>query len=229
MTKKPYIYFALAALILTSCSVNENSKNPDSYVEVVCRAEKEVDPDTFHLSINLQESAKGNISAMEAKMLQAFTAIGIDVKADLSMTGMSGDNWYWWRKSRNVTQNKSYLLKAKDTDLLSKVCDELDKMGYANYYLSKVDFSGIDSLKQEVQQAAVRQSRIKANTLLAGDGKKAGDLIYLQESRANGYGSIYERNVALYDNLAMKEVAAESPSFQKIKVYYEVIARFSID
>ena len=228
---KTFYLFAVTVLFANGCSNSVDKNISQSYVEVQGIAEKEIDPDIFYLSITLSEtngSQKNDINALEQKLLAVMESSKIDTKANLSVTGMSGDNWYWWRKNRKLYQNKSYLLKTTNLDLLNSVCDNLDGLGgYVNYYLSKTDYSGMDELKKEVQREAVQQARIKAENLLSGENRKVDELVYLQERQTQTDFSRRE----YYDYAENKEYAAAPRStvdFKKMKVSYDVIARFSI-
>jgi len=220
----------LLAASLASCSKSHCPIVPQSYVEVVGTAEKEVDPDIFYLSFNLNESNKtkvNDINALEQRMLVALKTLNIDTKIDLSVTGMSGDSWYWWRKKNTVYQYKSYLLKLNNLDLLNKACDKLDSLN-VEYYLSKVDYSKMDDVKVQAQQEAVQQAHQKAENLLSSEHKKVNELIYLQEQIVDSRPNVR----VVYDYQVNKENSAQSeqsPNFKKMKVSYSVIARFSIE
>ncbi|MDR1679656.1 MAG: SIMPL domain-containing protein [Prevotellaceae bacterium] len=219
--------FGVLMLSFVACAQNDGQANAQSYVEVAGTAEKEVDPDIFYLGINLSETnkaTKNDLNAQEQRLLKALQLLGIDTKADLAVTGMSGDNGYWWRKKPStVYQNKSYQLKLDSLVVLNKVCDKLDSLKI-NYYLSKVDYSKLDELKKEVQQQAVKQARLKAENLLSAESRKVDELVYLQEQVNN---SRFSANVLLYETKS--EVYDEAaPGFDKMKVSYSVVARFSI-
>ncbi|MCL1943448.1 MAG: SIMPL domain-containing protein [Candidatus Azobacteroides sp.] len=222
--------FAMILFFATGCSRNDQKNNPQSYVEVQGSAEKEIDPDIFYLNITLSEtngSQKNDINVLEQKLLAVMESLKINTKTNLSVTGMSGDNWYWWRKNRKLYQNKSYLLKTSNLDLLNSVCDKLDNLGgYVNYYLSKTDYSKMDELKKEVQQEAVKQARVKAENLLSGENQKVDELIYLQESEP--YNQTGRFNYEYANKMEAADAAPSTIDFQKMKVSYDVIARFSI-
>jgi len=142
--------FGVAMISLIGCNSANQQANLQSYVEIVGTAEKEVEPDMFYLRFNLSETnktAKNDINAVEQRLLVALKSLNIDTKTDLSVTDVYGDDWYWWRKNRTVYQNKGYLLKLIDFDLLNKTCDKLDSLK-VNYYLSKVDYSKMDEIKK---------------------------------------------------------------------------------
>ena len=232
MRKVQPVLMGIIFIFMAGCAQTIEKDNSQSYVEVTGIAEKEVDPDIFYLSISLGErnnSQKDNMNALEQKMLDIMKSLNIDTKTDLSVTGLSGDNWYWWRRSRTVYQNKSYQLKTGSIDILNKVCDKLDSMGYVNYYLIKTDYSKKDELKKEVQQEAVKKARIKAENLLSGENLHVNELIYLQERETYipapmGY---YQRERE-DKSIAFQAAAASSVDFQKMKISYDIIARFSI-
>jgi len=225
-----FLCIGLMAASLAGCSKTHCPVVPQSYVEVVGTSDKEVDPDIFYLSFNLNESNKtkaNDINALEQKMLVALKALNIDTKINLSVTGISGSNWYWWRKKNTVYQYKSYLLKLNNLDLLNKACDKLDSLN-VEYNLSKVDYSKMDEVKMQAQQEAVQQARQKAENLLSGEHKKVNALIYLQEQVVDNHPNVR----SVYDYQADKDYSVHSepsPDFRKMKVSYSVIARFSIE
>jgi len=111
--KYKLLVLIFVAFSLLSCNRKYDKNNKDSYIEVIGKSEKEVDPDVFYLGFSLTERQgvkSGSLTAMEQKVLEALQSLGVDVKADLSVTNMSGYNYYWWRRSRNVEQSKSYAL-----------------------------------------------------------------------------------------------------------------------
>ena len=215
----------IAMIGFIACIQNSNPSRAEfSYVEVVGTAEKEIEPDIFYLNFELESnSANNNINAMEQRMLAALQSLNIDTKNDLTVTGMSGDT-YWWRKNRRY-QYKRYLLKTQSLDLVNKTGDKLDSLKI-EYRLSKVDYSKMDELKKEVQQEAVKNARQKAENLLSGENKQAGELIYLQENETVTNRPSYRNYDYAYEVSA--NVSYESPAFNKMKISYSIIARFSI-
>ena len=224
------LYFSIAMILLIGCTNANQQTNLQSYVEIVGTAEKEIEPDIFYLSFSINETNKAtqnDLNVMEQRLLATLKSLNIDTKTDLSVTDMSGDNWYWWRKKRTVYQNKGYLLKLADFDLLNKTCDKLDSLKL-NYYLSKVDYSKMDEIKKEVQQDAVKQARLKAENLLNGENKRVNELIYLQEQDVNNRSDFYNYRSYEYAAYESADKAEASPNYRKMKISYNVIARFSI-
>ena len=218
-----------ATMAFFACTqVSNQNKAEFSYVEVVGTAEKEVEPDIFYLRFELENNSanKNDINLLEQRMLAVLQSLNIDTKSDLTVTGMSGDS-YWWRKYKKY-QYKRYLLKAYSLDLVNKTCDKLDSLKI-DYSLSRVDYSEIDELKKEVQQEAVKKARQKAENLLSGENKRIGELIYLQEQETTDNNSFY-RNYgdAVCESVGNGIASYDSPAFNKMKVSYSIVARFSI-
>jgi uncharacterized protein YggE len=228
--KYKLIVIIIAAFSILSCSKKHDTNNKDSYVEVTGKAGKEVDPDIFYLGFSLNEkngTKSGSLTAMEQKVLATLQSLGVDVKTDLSVTNMSGYNYYWWRRSRNVEQSKSYELKANSLELLNKACDKFDSIGYINYNMNRIEYSKIDELRNNVQKEAVKNARLKAENLLSGEGSNVEKLIYLQEKEPQ---INYPRYGIQYEMAADKSYNQSAPSidFKKLKVTCEITARFSI-
>ena len=220
--------FALVAFGVMSCAKTDNQSNPQSFVEIVGTAEREVDPDVFYLSFTLNNEIAKNrnidIGTLEQRMLRALQEIGVDIENDLTVTGMSGNNWNWWRRSSTTYQFKTYQLKAGNLELMNKVCDVLDSQNIT-YFLSRTDYADIEELQKEIQREAVQNARLKAENLLMGENRQVNELIYLQEQQVFSSRPMFAREMAFAD--ASFE-ASPSPSFNKMKVSYSVIARFSI-
>jgi len=221
--KNILLIISILSVVFIGCK-NEN-KNQRTYIEVVGYAEKEVAPDIFYLNFTLSEnnSKKSDIAVLERKIVEMLTSLGIDIQKDLSVSDLSGSGWNWWRRTKNVYQNKSYSLRVTGIDLLNKACDKLDEIGYNDYYLGQVEYSKSDELTKEVQQQAVKQARTKAENLLAGEGKKVGELIWLKEQTAN---NSYDR----FMNYDDKAYESEAPviNFKTIKITYNVVVSYSI-
>ena len=220
------IGFGIAIIGFLACTRNSAQNNAQfSYIEVLGTAEKEVEPDIFYLSFRLEGSStsKNNINALEKRIIAALQSLDIDTKNDLTITSMSGDT-YWWRR-KHASQYKRYLVKTGSLDLANKTCDKLDSLKL-DYYLSEVDYSNMDELKNEVQQEAVKQARQKAESLLNGENKQIGELIYLQERQVEE-PSYYNRRYSKYYDACM-EADYSPPAFNKMKISYSIVARFSI-
>jgi len=229
--KYKLLVLAIVAFSMLSCSRKYDKNNKDSYIEVIGKAEKEIDPDIFYLGFSLTEkngTKSGSLTVMEQKVLEALQSLGVDIKTDLSVTNMSGYNYYWWRRSKNVEQSKSYELKANSLELLNKVCDKFDSIGSMNYNMNRIEYSKIEELRKDVQQEAVKNARIKAENLLAGEESNVDKLIYLQEKEPQ---VVYPRYGIQYEMAADKSYNQSAPSvdFKKLKVTYEITARFSIE
>jgi len=217
----------MAIIGFVACTKKSSVQSP--YVEITGTAEKEIDPDIFYLNFNLNEpdkTKKNDINAMEQRMLSALKSLGIDTKNNLTLTDISADGWYWWRRSnRPVYQSKSYLLKIGNLDLTNRVCDKLDSLK-VDYSLAKVDYSKMDELKQEVQREAVKNARMKAENLLSGEKREVGELISLQEQETFNTQAV--REYMQFDKSANEANYETPPAFRKMKVSYSVVARFGV-
>ncbi len=204
----------------------------NSYIEVSGYAEQEVAPDVFYLRIVIDEQdGKGRYSLedREKEMVRTLRALGIDT--DGSLTRLSLSSRFYKRKS-NLSVG-TYQLKLGGSELVSKALGALDNLGISDVAFTKAEYSGIDSLRNEVNCQAVRNARKKAQAMAAAVGQNIGRCFYMYAGQ-NGNAILYAqprmvKSMAMDVSNGFGVEEEESIDFNNIKVSVNVNAKFVLE
>lgn len=132
-----------------------------SYIQVNGRAEKEIAPDEFYLSVVIDErDSKGKISveSQQRDMIAALKKQGVNIEKQLKVANLSSE---FFKKNTSVATAK-YQLQLGSAAEVAKVWQALDKLGISNVSILKVSHSRIDSLKEAVRVEAIRNAQQSA-------------------------------------------------------------------
>ena len=226
---KKILLAAAAAFCVLSAAAQQSDPYP-SYVQVNGRAEKEITPDEFYLSIVIDErDSKGKVTVeqQQRQMISALKSLGIDVEKQLKMANMSSE---YLKRKTSVTTAK-YQLKLNSAAMVSDVYGALADLGISGVSLQRVTHSAIDQYKQEVRIAAIRNAQQVARTLAEAIGQKVGKSFNIVD---------YNNDMmpVMYDNASfarsMKAEAAgtaddEPLDFKTIRLTYNVQAKFVLE
>lgn len=232
---KTKILLALLAILPFVSRSQEAATKETPYIDVVGTGEMEIVPDEIYISFTLKERFDGkkkiDIEDQEKELKKKLLKLNIDLN-NLQLADASADYVKIKRKKNDVIASKDYLLKVTSTSMLADVFDVLDEVKAFNADIQRVDHSEIEKYRKEVKMMAVRNAKEKAAYLLEAIGESLGKPLYIQE-REN------YNEMPLMRKTAMLAVAApeaadnqEQPlpelTFQKIKLKYQVSARFAI-
>ena len=236
---KKYIF--LFAMIIINLTVTGQqpalSQEEKPNIEVTGNAEMEIVPDEIFVSIVLREKNKNNdkwkIEAEEDKLMQKLKENAFDIK-NLSLTGADGDlQYHVFRKTRVLTE-KRLMMKVKDAGEVNKLFQILDDLEIEDAGISKTSHSQIEKFRKEIKIEALKAAKDKADYLLTAIGEQTGKPLFIREQAYNTYPN-------LYANTALQEVEVTSYgvrnnakgfeneiAFTKIKIRYEIFAKFGI-
>ncbi len=213
------------------------------YIEVTGTAEKLVIPDEIYVGFYLQEKyvnkVKISVEEQEVKLKDAIKSIGVDLR-NLSISDLTADYIKVSWQKKDVLTKKNYTLKLPDATLVGKFFQELDKLDITDAYISKVNYSRMDSLKKEVKINAIKAAKNKADYLLEAIGEKTGKaLVVREEEIANNnynynsnYPITYIDGVKVQGSVNIPLSAKDKDNeiqFQKIPVKYTIYVKFSIE
>lgn len=204
-----------------------------SFIQVNGRAEKEVAPDQFYLSIVINEiDSKGKISVenQQRDMVAALKRIGVDVEKNLKVANMSSS---YFKKSTSLSTAK-YQLELGSPAMVAKVYSALGDMGISNISIVKVSNSKIDELKEQVRVEAIRNAKATAATLAGAIGQSIGKCFYIYDSNNDVIPAYYDNAVVMRTMAkapgAVEEAAADEPlDFKTIKLTCGVTAKFVLE
>lgn len=208
-----------------------------SYIAVTGKAEKEVVPNEIYVRITIDETdSKGKVTVaeQERKMLAALGRLGIDVEKDLQVGDISGDlQTYVLRKDRTLT-TKSYELKVKDANTLSKVFTALADLNISSASVTKATRSDIEELRNEMRVEAMKNAQDAARTLAQAVGQTVGKAFQITEYNFNEPVYYAENNYYMADMGVMAKGVARKTSdspldFKKLKVTHTVNVQFVLE
>ena len=226
------ILLAAAALMLLPAAAQTQEACP-SYIQVNGRAEKEIVPDEFYLSIVIAErDSKGKISVEQQQkaMIAALKRDGIDVEKQLKVANLSSE---FFKKNTSVATAK-YQLRLGSAAEVSKAWQTLDDLGISNVSIQKVSHSQLEQLKQQVRIEAMQDARSSAQMLAGAVGQSIGKCFYVYDSNNDVIPAYYNngimmRSMKMMDTAAEGAAEEESLDFKTIKLQYSVQAKFVLE
>lgn len=231
--KRIVLLAAAAAAFALPVSAQTQEAFP-SYIQVNGRAEKEIVPDEFYLSIVINErDSKGKISveSQQRDMIAALKQQGVNVEKQLKVANLSSE---FFKKNTSVATAK-YQLQLGSAAEVAKVWQALDKLGISNVSILKVSHSRIEALKEEVRIEAIRNAQQSARTLAEAIGQTVGKCFYIWDSNNDIMPAYYNnavtmRSMKMMDAAGAEEAADEEPlDFKTIKLQYSVQTKFVLE
>lgn len=224
----------MAAALCAALTAAAQQEAFPSYIQVNGRAEKEIVPDEFYLSVVIDErDSKGKISveSRQREMIAALRKQGVDVEKQLKVANLSSE---FFKKNTSVATAK-YQLKLSSAAEVAKVWQALDALGISDVAIQRVSHSAIDRLKEEVRVEAIRNAQQSARTLAEALGQTIGKCFYIWDSNNDIVPAYYNnavtvRSMKMMDAAGAAEEAAEEPlDFKTIKLQYYVQTKFVLE
>ena len=198
------------------------------------RAEKEITPDEFYLQVVINErDSKGRISveSQQRDMIAALRRLGVDVEKQLKVANLSSE---FFKKNTSVATAK-YQLQLGSAAEVAKVWQALDALGISNVSILKVSHSKLETYKQEVRLAAMRNARQSACEMAEAIGQSIGKCFYIYDSNNNVMPTYYDNMIVMRSAKAFGAAAGEAASadepldFKTIRLEYGVQAKFVLE
>lgn len=224
---------AVALMALPAAAQTAGEAFP-SYIQVNGRAEKEITPDEFYLSVVIDErDSKGKLSveAQQRDMIAALKRLGVDVEKQLKVANLSSE---FFRKKSSVATAK-YQLQLGSAAEVARAWQALDELGISNVSILKVSHSRLDELKEEVRVEAMRNAQQSARTLAEAVGQRIGRCFYVYDSNSDVMPTYYNNSMVMRSKAVMfdeaEAAAEEEPAldFKTIKLQYNVQAKFVLE
>ena len=204
------------------------------YVEVNGNADTAITPDEIYIKITISESdTKNKISVedQERQMVDALKALGIDTEKDLTTSDVASNFKYYFLKGKDVLKTKAYILKVSDAITVTKVIGQLEDLGISNTSIERVNYSGLENLRNVIKSKAIENAKTRALALTKPLNQTLGAAIYIGEmiipENYNMRGAQLGEVVVVGDGTANKS-RSELPKieFEKIKVETSVNVKF---
>lgn len=236
--KMTNLYMVVAILLFLSPAavLGQNAVAERRVIEVTGSAETLVTPNEFTFKITLLERMEGKqkltIETQEANLRRELSSIGVDVAKDLTIFDLT--SFYVARKKTKDTLGaKDYRLKLKDLGQIEKLQEIADRLNLSTLDLIETSHSDIVALRKETKMEAVKAAKAKAEYMLGAIGERVGKTVYMKEIEEDS-----RRYPANFSNSNMVSNGRTTGStdqqdagltFSKIKLRYEVVAKFEIE
>jgi len=231
-------FYSFLFLILLSnlfiTQIQAQTTNSIPYIEVTGVKELEIVPDEIFIQFTLKERYEGKtkitIDQQKKKLFDLLKRVKINLK-NLSLANANAGYVPIKKRKKDVLSSEDYILKVSTVKEISEVWNVLDNIEAEKAYISKISHSHIEDFQNQVKINAVKNAKEKAVNLLGAIGEKIGKVLFVQE-QTHSFPSYRTLNTRLFTKSSTESdnISVNKPeiSFQKIKLRYSVLARFSI-
>lgn len=238
MKKANYILLLMVAVCLAATTAFAQEKTTEKRViEVTGSAETLIMPNEFTFKITLVERMekkdKLTIESQEESLKNELAKLGVDVQKDLTIFDLTSV-YISRKKTRDTLGNKDFRLKIKDLAKIDKLQEIADRLNIATLDLIESTHSELTRFRKETKMEAVRAAKMKAEYMLGAIGEKVGKSVFIKEVEEEAPS--YRLNNINSNSNYVRPAADSNDSqdsttltFSKIKLRYEVLARFEIE
>jgi uncharacterized protein len=241
MNKHIAIFLTLTLTFMQFASTGQTTDKAnlaERIIEVTGTAEMLITPNEYTFKIILNERFENKetitIDKQENELKEELANIGINVQKDLTIADMSSV-FTTRRTKKDVLGDKEYYLKIYDLTKIEKLQQIADKLDLGKLDLVQVTHTELAKFRKEVKIEAVRMAKLKAEYMLEAIGEKLGKTMLIQEiidyiDYQNYLDKAQGGQLSSNSMLSMQEAlkSGEILSFSKIKLKYNVLARFEI-
>lgn len=203
-----------------------------SYIQVNGRAEREVTPDRFTLSILITEhDSKGRISVEEQQraMIAALQKVGIDPEKQLKVADNASE---LYRKKQSLATTR-YELKLNSSEQMISAWQRLSELNLKRVQLLRAEYSALETLRQELRREAILNARQTAEELATAIGQQIGKCFYIVDWNNDAEPRFYDNAVVMRSKAAVTEESVEPESepldFRSIRLSYSVQTKFILE
>jgi uncharacterized protein YggE len=232
--KKYLLLLTLIPLISFGQITNEKT------ITVIGISEMDIDPDIITLSMTVKETEntkkESDIVNLENKLLEFLASLGID-KSNLTVNRYTARD----QIGSKFKQDKSYNLIIPKSSLVDTIVAKSIEVGMDNLYISKIDHSQIDLLRNDLLVKALDAAMTKANIIAKQMGLSLGKVSMVNEqfrlvdnSQSNYDNNVYltadEIDVIGYGRGRSSSIRSSSTiSLEKLHLSKTVIVKYEID
>lgn len=206
-------------------------------IEVTGSAETLITPNEFTFKITLFErienKQKLTIEMQEAKLKEELTGLGVDAARDLTIFDLTSV-YISRKKTRDTLGSKDYRLKIKDLAKIERLQEIADRLNIATLDLIESTHSDLTTFRKETKMEALKAAKAKAEYMLGSISEKVGKAVFVKEIeedtpsyRLANVNS--NSNATRFDGVLNNSQTSTTLTFSKIKLRYEVLARFEIE
>lgn len=220
----------LVSVLFSNAQMGEKNFIDQPYIEVTGTAEKQIVPDMIYLKIIINEAdTKGKISidALEKKMKQRLSDLGIDVTKNLTVEDVSSRYIKYFLKEKDVANSREYVLLVHDAAMAGKALKALSEENISNISILKIDHSEMAQMRFNLRLEAVKIAKVKAEAMAEVLGQKIGKAIYIAENQQNNYRAQSNSNMLFLSN-SLEDEESEL-AFKSISITSSVSVKFILN
>ena len=230
---------ALLLIIATSflTHVKGQVKNfiDQPYIETNARVDTSVVPDKITLSIFISEAdtKKGqSVEDLEKQMATTLTAIGIDIKKQLSLADLSSNFKKYFLQKKRTEKVKSYFLIVNDAQTAGIVIQAMEKMRISSIDIHKTEFENEDELRIRLKSEALLKAKRQASAMAAAIDQNIGRALLISDLRTETVNLLQGKvaGVRIRGGASRQAEFTSIPiEFEKIKIVSEVTVKFALE
>ncbi len=220
----------LVSVLFSNAQMGEKNFIDQPYIEVTGTAEKQIVPDMIYLKIIINEAdTKGKISidALEKKMKQRLSDLGIDVTKNLTVEDVSSRYIKYLFKEKDVANSREYVLLVHDAAMAGKALKALSEENISNISILKIDHSEMAQMRFNLRLEAVKIAKVKAEAMAEALGQKIGKAIYIAENQQNNYRAQSNSNMLFLSN-SLEDEESEL-AFKSVSITSGVSVKFILN
>lgn len=237
---KPNKLLFTIAFIIALCTINiAQTPTERRVIEVTGSAEMLVTPNEFTFKITLleriEDKKKITIEMQEANLKNELGRIGVDVAKDLTVFDLTSV-YVSQKRTKDTLSAKDYRLKLKDLEQIGRLQEIADRLNISRLDLIEATHSELPRFRRETKIEATKAAKIKAEYMLGAIGERIGKAVFIKEideESDNNSSSNFRSNSNISSNsntfVIDGQESSNKMSFSKIKIRFEVLARFEIE
>lgn len=237
--KKANCIFLLTIVVCFATAAFAQTAAEKRVIEVTGSAETLITPNefTFKITINerIEDKKKITIETQEANLKTELSNLGVDVNKDLTVFDLTS-TYVSRKKTKDTLGSKDYRLKIKDLAKIERLQEIADRLSVANLDLIESTHSDLTTFRKETKMEAVKAAKAKAEYMLGAIGERIGKSVYVKEvedeSDNRNYSNLSNNSVMVSNGRRVSTDSQDTQdilTFSKIKLRYEVLARFEIE
>lgn len=225
---------AIAAVALLGAQTPAQAREEafPSYIQVNGRAEREVTPDRFTLTIEITErDSKGRISVEEQQraMISALKRIGIDPETQLKVA----DNSSELLRKKQALASARYELKLNGVEQMRAAWMQLTELNLRSVRLTGAEYSRLEELRAELRREAILNARQTAHELATAIGQQIGKCFYIVDWNNDSAPRLFDNAAVMRTKASVDEESVEAESepldFRSSQLSYSVQAKFILE
>lgn len=179
---KKIILALIIALATSNFTYSQNQPIERSYIAVNGVGELRLAPDSLVINVTLRESAsaqRSEIDKMEQDMISAVRSCGLDPSKVIRSLDYSTSAY----KRKNISSVKRFSITLDSPAAVNDIFSSLNRADIKDVDLVLVSLKGMKEIELKAKVLAIKDAKLKAQTILEAIDNRVGSPIYIEEER----------------------------------------------